>query len=91
MKQALKKLIIEAARAAHATGEFPSQDFPEVEVEVPKFKDHGDFSTNLAMTMARQQKMAPRKIAEILLVHIDDSGGIVANSEIAGQIGRAHV
>lgn len=84
MKQALKQLILEAARAAHAAGEFPSQEFPEVEVEVPKFKDHGDFSTNLAMTMARQQKMAPRKIAEILLAHIDDNGDIVANSEIAG-------
>ncbi len=84
MKQALKKLILDAARAAYAAGEFPSQEFPEFVVEIPKVKNHGDFSTNLAMTMARQQKMAPRKIAEILLAHIDDNGGIVAKSEIAG-------
>ncbi|MCP3950965.1 MAG: arginine--tRNA ligase [Desulfobacterales bacterium] len=84
MKQALKKLILEAARAAYTAGEFPSQEFPEFVVEIPKVKNHGDFSTNLAMIMARQQKMAPRKIAEILRAHIDDNGGIVAKSEIAG-------
>ncbi|MDX2507278.1 MAG: arginine--tRNA ligase [Gammaproteobacteria bacterium] len=84
MKQALKKLILEAARAAYAAGEFPSQEFPEFVVEIPKVKNHGDFSTNLAMTMAKTQKMAPRKIAEILLAHIDDNGGIVSQSEIAG-------
>jgi arginyl-tRNA synthetase len=84
MKQELKNLIFEAARTAYAAGELRSQEFSEFVVEVPKVKDHGDFSTNIAMTMARQQKMAPRKIAEILLVHIDQGNGLIAKSEIAG-------
>jgi len=84
MKQTLKKLILKAARAAHAAGELPSLEFPEFMIETPKVKAHGDFSTNLAMTMARQQKMAPRKIAEILLAHLDDFNGLVSKSEIAG-------
>lgn len=84
MKQKLKKLIREAAMAAYNAGEFPSKEFPDVIVEVPKVKSHGDFSTNMAMTMAKQQKMAPRKIAEILLARINDNGGLVAKSEIAG-------
>ena len=53
-------------------------------MEIPKVKSHGDFSTNMAMTMAKQQKMPPRKIAEILLARIDDTGNLVAKSEIAG-------
>ncbi|CAD7845625.1 MAG: Arginyl-tRNA synthetase (EC 6.1.1.19) [Olavius algarvensis Delta 4 endosymbiont] len=84
MKAKLKILIQNAARAAYAAGAIPSSEFPEIVVEVPKVKDHGDFSTNLAMTMARQQKMAPRKIAEYLLAHLDDRGELVAKSEIAG-------
>ena len=59
-------------------------DFPEFVVEVPKVKSHGDFSTNLAMTMARQQKMAPRKIAEILLAYLNDNTGLLFKSDIAG-------
>ena len=83
MKQKLKILILEAARAAHAKGLLPSDDFPDVLVEVPKVKSQGDFSTNLAMTMAKIQKMAPRKIAEILLDNID-ADALIAKSEIAG-------
>ncbi len=84
MKQKLKKLILDAARTAYENGELLSEEFPDVVVEIPKVKSQGDFSTNLAMTMARQQKMAPRKIAEILLARINDNGGMVAKSEIAG-------
>jgi len=84
MKQTLKRLVLEAARAAHNAGKFPCGEFPEFVVETPKVKSHGDFSTNLAMTMAKQQKMAPRKIAEILLAHIGDNAGLVSKSDIAG-------
>jgi len=84
MKQTLKKLIMAAVQSAHGAGDLLSGEIPEFVVEVPKVKSHGDFSSNLAMTMARQQKMAPRKIAEILLGHLDDSDGLVAKSDIAG-------
>jgi len=84
MRQQLKKLILTAAQKAHSAGELPSMDFPEFVVEVPKVKSHGDFSTNLAMTMARQQKMAPRKIAEILLAYLNDNTGLLFKSDIAG-------
>ena len=84
MKQRLKKLVLEAALSAHDAGILPSGEFPDFVVEVPKVKSHGDFSTNLAMTMARQQKMAPRKIAEILLAHFNDNAGLLVKSNIAG-------
>jgi len=43
-----------------------------------------DFSSNLAMIMAREQKMAPRRIAETVLHHINDTEGILDKTEIAG-------
>ena len=41
-------------------------------------------STNMAMVMAAQQKMAPRKIAEAIVAHLSDTEGILAKTEIAG-------
>lgn len=84
MKQQIHDLVAASAAAAFRAGALPSDAFPEVIVEEPKLESHGDFSTNLAMTMARIQKMAPRKIAEILLDHIDDPAGVIEKTEIAG-------
>ena len=84
MKQKIKELIYEALKEAHKKGEFPSSEFPEVELEEPKARMHGDFSTNIAMIMASSQKMAPRKIAESIINHMDDSGSIILKVEIAG-------
>ncbi len=44
-----------------------SIDYPEIEVEVPNDKSHGDFSTNIAMKLARVLRKPPLKIAEELV------------------------
>jgi arginyl-tRNA synthetase len=84
MKNLLKEMILAAAWAAHEKGILPSPDFCEVVLEEPKADSHGDLSTNMAMQMAKTQRMAPRKIAEALIGHLDDNRGIIANTEIAG-------
>ena len=66
LKSKLHQIVRTAAGQAHADGRLPSDAFPEIAIDEPKSDDHGDFSTNLAMTMAKVQKMAPRQIAEIL-------------------------
>ena len=84
MRNYIQNLVLASAAAAFRAGALASDAFPEIIVEEPKLASHGDFSTNLAMTMARIQKMAPRKIAEILLDHLDDSTGAIEKTEIAG-------
>lgn len=84
MKQKIKILIYEALKQAYQKGDLPSSEFPEVELEEPKARMHGDFSTNIAMIMASSQKMAPRKIAESIINHMDDSGSMILKVEIAG-------
>jgi arginyl-tRNA synthetase len=84
MKTLLKEMILAAASAAHQKGIFPSPDFCEVVLEEPRADSHGDLSTNMAMQMAKTQRMAPRKIAEALIDHLDDKKGILARTEIAG-------
>ncbi len=84
MKLKLKNIILEAARAAHENGELTSAEIPEPEIEEPKARAQGDFSTNIAMVMASIQKMAPRKIAEAVIAHLDDADGMIARTDIAG-------
>ena len=42
-------------------------------LETPKDKAHGDYSTNMAMQLARVAKKAPRVIAEALIENFDRS------------------
>jgi arginyl-tRNA synthetase len=84
MKNQLKEMILAAAASAHKKGALPSSDFCEVVLEEPKAETHGDLSTNMAMQMAKTQRMAPRKIADVLIAHLDDPHGIIVRMEIAG-------
>ncbi len=84
MKKKIKNIILQSAKEAYENGDLPSAAFPEIEVEAPKLESHGDFSTNIAMTMASVQKMPPKKIAEAIIKHITDPDGILEKAEIAG-------
>ena len=84
MKQKIKELIYEALKQAHKKEELPSSNFPEIEIQEPKARVHGDFSTNIAMIMASSQKMAPKKIAESIISHLNDLNSIILKAEIAG-------
>ncbi|MGD8523656.1 MAG: arginine--tRNA ligase [Desulfobacterales bacterium] len=84
MKDKLKNLIHRASKTAYAKGDLTSPEIPKANIEEPKSDAHGDFSTNLAMVMASNQKMPPRKIAEAILGHLNDSEGIIAKTEVAG-------
>jgi arginyl-tRNA synthetase len=84
MKLKIKNLITGAAKSAHQNGDLLSGDSVAAEVEEPKADAHGDFSTNIAMVMASAQKMPPRKIAQVIIDHIQDPDGILEKTEIAG-------
>jgi arginyl-tRNA synthetase len=84
MKERIRDLVLKAAERAHESGVLPSSAFPPMAVEEPKQEAHGDYSTNMAMVMASVQKMAPRKIAEAIINHLEDPGGIIDKTEIAG-------
>ena len=84
MKDRIRGLLADAARRAHTAGALPSGDFPDIDIEVPKVEAHGDFATNFAMIMAKIQRMAPRRIAEIIIAHLDGAADLIAKTEIAG-------
>ncbi len=61
------------------------EDIPDVEVEVPKNEDMGDFSTPVAMRLSKVLKKAPRQIAEDIIEQLQDhDSDIYEKIEIAG-------
>ena len=53
-----------AAAAAMQAGALPEGPLPEGDIERPQNPEHGDYSSNLAMKLARQARMNPLEIAE---------------------------
>ncbi len=84
MKQMLENVIRASLASAFEKGLLTPAAVEDITVEIPKLSAHGDFSTNVAMTMAKSQKMAPRRIAELFADCLVDPSGLIARLEIAG-------
>ncbi len=70
IKEDISNLFREAISASVADGSLPELNSPEIVVEHPSKPEHGDYATGVAMKMARAAKMAPLKIAEIIMGHL---------------------
>lgn len=77
----LEKTIKEAVIKSSLAGE---EEIPEISLESPKIKSHGDFATNIAMKLAKIAKMPPRQIAETIVKHLNQETGSIEKVEIAG-------
>lgn len=54
----------------------------DIVIEVPKLKEHGDYSSNIAMRLTKMLKSNPRVIAQSIMEHLDLSS--IEKTEIAG-------
>ncbi len=66
-----------------AAGSVPALDLPEVRIERPKSREHGDYATNVALALAKSAGMPPREIGVLLAERLALADG-VASSEVAG-------
>lgn len=57
---------------------------PEIKIEVPKDKENGDFSTNIAMVLTKEAKRNPREIAEAIINQLDKKNAGIKEVTIAG-------
>ena len=70
LKDSLQQALVHALEYARDEGAINYEQVPEFVIEVPADKGHGDFAANIAMLLARQARMAPRKIAELIVRHL---------------------
>ncbi|AUZ28228.1 Arginyl-tRNA synthetase [Bacillus subtilis] len=77
LKEEIKAAVLKAGLAEES-------QIPNVILETPKDKTHGDYSTNMAMQLARIAKKAPRQIAEEIVAHFDKGKASIEKLDIAG-------
>lgn len=77
----LEKTIKAAVMKAELAEE---SEIPQIVLENPKVKSHGDFATNIAMRLAKVAKKAPRQIAEEIVQNLDKEAGAIESVDIAG-------
>ncbi|QHE63467.1 arginine--tRNA ligase [Rossellomorea vietnamensis] len=77
LKSEIKAAVLKAGLATE-------DQIPDVILEIPKEKSHGDYSTNMAMQLARVAKKAPRMIADDIVANFDQSKASIEKMEIAG-------
>src|SRR5512132_2861988 len=82
IEERLIALVTDALAAA--AGELgQSGDRPEVELSKPRQKEHGDFSTNVALVLATRVGRSPRDVAELIMRNLPEAP-FVRFAEVAG-------
>ncbi|GAA5346685.1 arginine--tRNA ligase [Planifilum fimeticola] len=81
MREALREEIRKAVLSAGLATE---DNMPEVELEIPREKAHGDLATNVAMRLTRIARSNPREIAARIVEGIDRDRARVRDIQVAG-------
>lgn len=71
----MRKFLAEKIRGAIAElqseGALPVFDIPEIRVEYPKDERHGEYATNVALASAKDARMKPMELAELIRKRLD--------------------
>ena len=84
LRQEIKSVVMKSLEIAAKQGELPQMEVNDITVESPREKEHGDFSTNIAMQVTKQAHRAPRQIAEIIIKNLILDGTYIDKVECAG-------
>ncbi len=69
----LAGLVADALARAGADGKLPAADGASVEIERPRRAERGDYSTSVALRLARAMRMSPMAIAEQAVTALPES------------------
>ena len=86
IKKLIDKTVRDALGKAYRSGELPEIEVEDIVIETPREKEHGDFSTNIAMQGAKSAQKAPRQIAEILIRNMELNNTYIDKVEVAGPL-----
>lgn len=71
--ESISQLVEQGLAAAQRSGALPQAGDVEIVIERPKQAEHGDFSSSVALSLARVMRMAPLAIAEQIVAHVPES------------------
>ncbi len=78
--------VAEALARARDDGALSFDELPEVRkfMEVPREREHGDLACTVALALASEAKVSPRRIGEAILERLDRDYPYLDRAEIAG-------
>lgn len=79
----LSKTIKESLESLVASQKLDLPEIPEIKIERPKSKDHGDFASNIALMVSKSAGKNPREVAQLLVDELSKNPGI-KKVDIAG-------
>ena len=83
MQTQIANLISSAIKDLQTAGKIPQDLHADVRITRSKDKAHGDFACNIAMQLAKQAKLPPRELAEMLVAKLPEDG-MIFKIDIAG-------
>ncbi|MBN1226154.1 MAG: arginine--tRNA ligase [Deltaproteobacteria bacterium] len=84
MKKRIEKILQDTLQLSIREGYLKEMPEPHFAIQIPADPRHGNFATNLAMIIAGAQKNSPKKIAEVLIEHLQDRDNLISKTEIGG-------
>ena len=74
--------VRECVLALQAEGALAGQAPDEVVIERPKNRDHGDYATPVALTLAKSAGRPPREIADLVAARLGGVAGVAGEYRI---------
>ena len=79
----LSKTIKKSLESLISAKKIAVNDIPEIKIERPKSKDHGDYASNIALMVAKPAGVNPREVAQLLVDELSKNSAF-KKVEIAG-------
>jgi arginyl-tRNA synthetase len=79
----LSKTIKKSLESLISAKKIAVNDSPEIKIERPKSKDHGDYASNIALMVAKPAGVNPREVAQLLVDELSKNSAF-KKVEIAG-------
>ena len=76
-------LIDRLDAAIRKTG-YSAQGDVRIEIEVPRDPSHGDWASNVALTLAKTLRRPPREVAQALVAALEVDADVLSGVEVAG-------
>ncbi len=83
IRDQVQALIAEGLKEAQGKSALPSFEMPDVIVERPRHRDHGDYASPVCLQLGRELGMPPREVAEQVVAHLPKAD-FLGKAEVAG-------
>ena len=74
--EGVRRLVTQAVETARNDGVIRLETMPDIQIERPGNPEHGDFSTNLPLRLARATRINPLELAQELVARTPESASI---------------